>query len=73
MARRTTLTQFLVEQQRAANAIKHELRLLIEVVARACKAIAVNVGKRALAPIHHRDRNYSPRNAGAHHTGPSPA
>ena len=49
MARRTTLTQFLVEQQRAANAIKPELRLLIEVVARACKAIAVNVGKGALA------------------------
>ncbi len=49
MSRRTTLTQFLVEQQRAANAIKPELRLLIEVVARACKAIAVNVGKGALA------------------------
>ncbi len=49
MTRRTTLTQFLVEQQRAANAIKPELRLLIEVVARACKAIAVNVGKGALA------------------------
>ena len=49
MIRRTTLTQFLVEQQRAANAIKPELRLLIEVVARACKAIAVNVGKGALA------------------------
>lgn len=49
MTRRTTLTQFLVEQQRAAHAIKPELRLLIEVVARACKAIAVNVGKGALA------------------------
>jgi fructose-1,6-bisphosphatase I len=49
MTRRTTLTQFLVEQQRSANAIKPELRLLIEVVARACKAIAVNVGKGALA------------------------
>jgi fructose-1,6-bisphosphatase I len=47
--RRTTLTQFLVEQQRSARAIKPELRLLIEVVARACKAIAVNVGKGALA------------------------
>jgi fructose-1,6-bisphosphatase I len=52
MTRRTTLTQFLVEQQRAANAIKPELRLLIEVVARACKAIAVNVGKGALAGLH---------------------
>ncbi len=49
--RRTTLTQFLVEQQRSARAIKPELRLLIEVVARACKAIAVNVGKGALAGI----------------------
>jgi fructose-1,6-bisphosphatase I len=47
--RRTTLTQFLVEQQRSARAIKPELRLLIEVVGRACKAIAVNVGKGALA------------------------
>jgi fructose-1,6-bisphosphatase I len=46
---RTTLTQFLVEQQRSARAIKPELRLLIEVVGRACKAIAVNVGKGALA------------------------
>jgi fructose-1,6-bisphosphatase I len=50
--RRTTLTQFLVEQQRSARAIKPELRLLIEVVARACKAIAVNVGKGALAGMH---------------------
>ena len=50
-ARRTTLTQFLVEQQRSARAIKPELRLLIEVVARACKAIAVNVGKGALAGV----------------------
>ena len=47
--RRTSLTQFLVEQQRSAHAIQPELRLLIEVVARACKAIAVNVGKGALA------------------------
>jgi fructose-1,6-bisphosphatase I len=50
--RRTTLTQFLVEQQRSARAIKPELRLLIEVVGRACKAIAVNVGKGALAGMH---------------------
>ncbi len=48
---RTTLTQFLVEQQRSARAIAPELRLLIEVVARACKAIAVNVGKGALAGV----------------------
>ncbi len=48
---RTTLTQFLVEQQRSAQAITPELRLLIEVVARACKAIAVNVGKGALAGV----------------------
>ncbi|MCS6997484.1 MAG: class 1 fructose-bisphosphatase [Casimicrobiaceae bacterium] len=48
---RTTLTQFLVEQQRSAQAINPELRLLIEVVARACKAIAVSVGKGALGGV----------------------
>ena len=40
--RRVTLTQFLIEQQRAGRT-NPDLRLLIEVVARAIKAIAVNV------------------------------
>lgn len=48
--RRVTLTQFLIEQQRAGR-ITPELRLLIEVVARAVKAICVNVSKGALAGV----------------------
>jgi fructose-1,6-bisphosphatase I len=48
--RRVTLTQFLIEQQRAGR-ISANLRLLIEVVARAVKAISVNVSKGALAGV----------------------
>ncbi|BAL23200.1 class 1 fructose-bisphosphatase [Azoarcus sp. KH32C] len=48
--RRVTLTQFLIEQQRAGRTTP-ELRLLIEVVARAVKAISVNVSKGALAGV----------------------
>lgn len=48
--RRVTLTQYLIEQQRAAR-ISPDLRLLIEVVARAVKAISVNVSKGALADV----------------------
>ncbi|CAI06753.1 class 1 fructose-bisphosphatase [Aromatoleum aromaticum] len=48
--RRVTLTQFLIEQQRAGRT-SPDLRLLIEVVARAVKAIAVNVSKGALADL----------------------
>ncbi len=48
--RRVTLTQFLIEQQRAGR-ISADLRLLIEVVARAVKAISVNVSKGALAGV----------------------
>ena len=48
--RRVTLTQFLIEQQRTGR-INPELRLLIEVVARAVKAISVNVSKGALAGV----------------------
>jgi fructose-1,6-bisphosphatase I len=42
----TSLSRYLVEQQRAKNKIPPELRLLLEVVARACKSIshAVNTG-----------------------------
>jgi len=48
--RRVTLTQFLIEQQRAGR-VSADLRLLLEVVARACKAIGVNVSKGALAGV----------------------
>ncbi|KAA3652546.1 MAG: class 1 fructose-bisphosphatase [Proteobacteria bacterium] len=47
---RITLTQFLIEQQRAGRTTA-DLRLLIEVVARAVKAISVNVSKGALAGV----------------------
>jgi fructose-1,6-bisphosphatase I len=37
MAKRISLTQYLMEQQRQHGRIPARLRLLIEVVARACK------------------------------------
>ncbi len=48
---RKTLTQYLVEQQRTNNAIAAEVRLLIEVVSRACKAISHAVSKGALGGV----------------------
>ena len=51
MARRISLTQYLVEQQREHGHIPAELRLLIEVVARACKTIAISVNKGALGEV----------------------
>ena len=45
--RRSSLTRFLIERQRAG-LINADLRLLLETCARACKAIAVQVGKGAL-------------------------
>jgi len=48
---RVTLTQYLIEQQRQFERIPADLRLLIEVVARAVKAISVNVGKGAIAGV----------------------
>jgi fructose-1,6-bisphosphatase I len=48
---RISLTQYLVEQQRADGTIPQQLRLLIEVVARACKRIAINVNKGALGDV----------------------
>jgi fructose-1,6-bisphosphatase I len=47
--RRVTLSQFLVGQQRDKNLINADLRLLIETIARACKAISTRVNKGALA------------------------
>ena len=49
--RRISLTQYLVEQQREHGRIPGELRLLIEVVARACKRIAIAVNKGALGDV----------------------
>ncbi|MBR0566604.1 class 1 fructose-bisphosphatase [Azoarcus sp. L1K30] len=48
--RRVTLTQFLIEQHRAGR-VSADLRLLLEVVARACKAIGVTVSKGALTDV----------------------
>ena len=48
---RTTLTRFLIEQQRNADALPGELRLLIETVARACKVISHAVSKGALGEV----------------------
>ncbi|MBI2961856.1 MAG: class 1 fructose-bisphosphatase [Betaproteobacteria bacterium] len=49
--RRVVLSQYLVEQARSGAAVTPELGLLIEVVARACRAISVTVGKGALADV----------------------
>ena len=51
MSRRVSLTQYLVEQQREHGRIPAQLRLLIEVVARACKGIAISVNKGALGDV----------------------
>lgn len=50
-AKRISLTQYLVEEQRLHNTVPGELRLLIEVVARACKTISHAVGKGALGEV----------------------
>ena len=47
----TSLSRYLVEQQRAKNHIPPELRLLLEVVARACKSISHAVNKGALGGV----------------------
>jgi len=47
--RRVHLSQFLIERQRGKNLINADLRLLIETIARACKAISTRVNKGALA------------------------
>lgn len=47
--KRVHLTQFLIERQRGKNLINADLRLLIETIARACKAISTRVNKGALA------------------------
>ena len=51
MSKRVSLTQYLVEQQRQHGHIPAQLRLLIEVVARACKRISISVNKGALGEV----------------------
>jgi fructose-1,6-bisphosphatase I len=46
-----SLTRYLVEEHRERGAINADLRLLIEVVARACKAISIAIGKGALGGV----------------------
>ena len=48
---RITLSRFLIEQQREGDALPAQLRLLIEVVARACKAISYTINKGALGGV----------------------
>ena len=49
--KRTSLTQYLVEKQRHDKALPAELRLLIEIVSRACKTISHAVSKGALGEV----------------------
>jgi len=46
-----SLTRFLIEEQREQHHITPDLRLLIEVVSRACKSISIAVGKGALGGV----------------------
>jgi len=51
MVKRVSLSQYLIEKQREKNLIPGELRLLLEVVARACKRISYAVGKGELGGV----------------------
>jgi fructose-1,6-bisphosphatase I len=51
MTQRVSLTRYLVEQQRVDGHIPSQLRLLLEVVARACKSISQAVNKGALGGV----------------------
>ena len=52
-----SLTRYLIEEQRAGR-INADLRLLTEVVARACKTISIAVGKGALGGVLGRLRDH---------------
>lgn len=45
------LTQFLIEEQRKMGAVNADLRLLLEVVTRACKRISLSISKGALGNV----------------------
>jgi fructose-1,6-bisphosphatase I len=49
--RRVPLSRFLIDEQWQSRALPAELRLLVEVVSRAVKAIAISVNKGALAGV----------------------
>ncbi len=51
MSSRISLTRYLVEQQRVDGLIPSQLRLLLEVVARACKGISQSVNKGAIGGV----------------------
>ena len=51
MSNRISLTRYLVEKQRLDDHIPGQLRLLLEVVARACKSISHSVNKGALGGV----------------------
>src|SRR5690606_26483624 len=51
MTERISFTRYLVEQQRVHGRIPPQLRLLLEVVARACKRIALAVNKGDLGEV----------------------
>jgi fructose-1,6-bisphosphatase I len=51
MASKVSLTRYLVEQQHEKGHIQPQLRLLLEVVARACKSISQAVNKGALGGV----------------------
>ncbi|MGH6627105.1 MAG: class 1 fructose-bisphosphatase [Burkholderiaceae bacterium] len=51
MSQKISLTRYLVEQQRVNELIPAQLRLLLEVVARACKSISQAVNKGALGGV----------------------
>jgi fructose-1,6-bisphosphatase I len=51
MSHKVSLTQYLIEQQRGEAQLAPQLRLLIEIVARACKRIAISVNKGALGDV----------------------
>ncbi|HNH34938.1 MAG TPA: class 1 fructose-bisphosphatase [Rhodocyclaceae bacterium] len=49
--RNISLTRFLIEKEHTNHLITGDLRLLIEVVSRACKAISIAIGKGGLADV----------------------
>jgi fructose-1,6-bisphosphatase I len=51
MATKISLTRYLMEEQRVHGSIPAQLRLLLEVVARACKRISLAVNKGALGDV----------------------
>ena len=51
MSKKISLTRYLIEEQRERGTIPSELRLLIEIVARACQHIATSVNKGALGEV----------------------